>query len=199
MVFGTIPVSGDDDDRLRWNNAVDGRQVHLRQDNRGTTRAVLAFDRTENMTTLSLEEAMGRISGRYAGAGWQTERVLEGFATSSDVYLDYLTHVRMPTWHRGRVVVTGGAAWCVTPLGGGGASLALTAGYVLAAYVAGAREDQLDRALTQFERWTRPLVDTVQKLPLGTHQLAYPQTWAGLKVRGLVMKALTSAPLRGFT
>jgi 2-polyprenyl-6-methoxyphenol hydroxylase-like FAD-dependent oxidoreductase len=43
MVFGTIPRVPTDDDTWRWYNAVRGRQVHLRPDPYGTTRAILAF------------------------------------------------------------------------------------------------------------------------------------------------------------
>jgi 2-polyprenyl-6-methoxyphenol hydroxylase-like FAD-dependent oxidoreductase len=129
--------------------------------------------------------------------------VLDGFATSDDVYLDELTQIRMPRWHRGRVSVIGDAAWCVTPMGGGGASLALTSGYVLAAslsQVRGAGTDgaaldraALDRALDAFDDWMRPLVDDVQGIPKGIVHFAYPQTRLGLALRGVADKVLTSA------
>lgn len=197
MVFGTIPRTATDDDRWRWYSTVGGRQVHLRPDNHGTTRAILSYPRDGDLPALDRDEALARVRARYTGAGWETERVLDGFDASEDVYIDGLTQIRMPTWHRGRVCLVGDAAWCVTPIGGGGASLALTSGYVLAASLAD-RPDT-ETALTAYESWMRPLVDSVQKLPPGVVRLAHPRTRFGLAVRTGVMRALTSSLLAPVT
>lgn len=194
MVFGTIPRTPSDDDRWRWYNAVGGRQVHLRPDPYGTTRAILAYAGGDDLVGRSRSEALATLRARYADAGWQTERVLDGFDGSDDVYLDELTQIRMPRWHRGRVCVIGDAAWCVTPMGGGGASLALTSGYVLAASVTA--DEDLDRALDAFDTWMRPLVDTIQGIPKGIVHFAYPQTRLGLAARGVADKVLLSALFR---
>ncbi|WP_420368424.1 FAD-dependent monooxygenase [Curtobacterium sp. L1-20] len=200
MVFGTIPRTPTDDDRWRWYNAVGGRQVHLRPDPYGTTRAILAYAGDDRLAGLDRPAALARVRARYAGAGWETDRVLDGFDTSDDVYVDELTQVRMSRWYRGRVALVGDAAWCVTPMGGGGASLALTSGYVLAASLAGHETDgRLDRdatgaALAAFDAWMRPLVDQVQQLPKGIVHFAYPQTRLGLAARRVADAVMTSKP-----
>jgi len=195
MVFGTIPRTDGDDDRWRWHNSVGGRQVHLRPDPYGTIRAILAYSPGGDLLGLTRAEMLTAVRERYAGAGWEAPRILEALETSDDVYVDQLQQVRMQTWHRGRVVMAGDAAWCVTPMGGGGASLALTAGYVLAAELAAAPDDQ-PGALIAYERWMRPLVDDVQHLPRGITAFAYPQTRVGLAVRGVADKVLLSRPFR---
>ncbi|WP_305783967.1 FAD-dependent monooxygenase [Symbioplanes lichenis] len=189
MVFGTIPRTPADDDRWRWYNTVGGRQIHLRPDNHGTTRAILSYARSEDLTGLDRPEALARVRERYADAGWEAPRILDAFDTSDDVYIDHLTQIRMSTWHRGRVVLAGDAAWCVTPMGGGGASLALISGYVLAAYLT---TEEPPAALAAYEKWMRPLVDDVQKLPPGLEYFAYPRTRLGLAARGVADKLLTS-------
>jgi 2-polyprenyl-6-methoxyphenol hydroxylase-like FAD-dependent oxidoreductase len=199
MVFGTIPRTPDDDDRWRWYNAVEGRQVHLRPDNHGTTRAVLAYTGSDDLAALGRDEALSRLRARYAGVGWQAPRVLDAFEVSDDVYIDHLTQIRMPTWHHGRVCLIGDAAWCVTPLGGGGASLALTSGYVLAAYLSTAEPDRIEDALGAYEAWMRPVVNDVQTLPPGMRRIAYPRTALGLKLRNVFAKAFTSALLAPLT
>jgi 2-polyprenyl-6-methoxyphenol hydroxylase-like FAD-dependent oxidoreductase len=201
MVFGTIPRTSEDDDRWRWYNTTGGRQVHLRPDNHGTTRAILAYADPAggDLATLGHEQALAQLRERFGDAGWQAPRVLDAFDTSVDVYIDRLTQVRMPTWHRGRVCLVGDAAWCVTPLGGGGASLALTSGYILAAYLSGATAGGIESALADYEQWLRPVVADVQKLPPGLHHFAFPKTGLGLKIRELLMKALTSKPLAPLT
>ncbi|GIF23466.1 FAD-binding monooxygenase [Paractinoplanes tereljensis] len=198
MVFGTIPRTAGDDDRWRWYNAVGGRQIHLRPDNHGTTRAILSYARGDDLTRLDRPEALAKVRERYADAGWEAPRILDAFDTSDDVYIDQLTQIRMTTWHRGRVVLAGDAGWCVTPMGGGGASLALTSGYVLAAYLA-QEPGNLETALTAYEKWMRPLVDDVQHLPRGLEHFAYPQTRFGLALRSQVDRIMTSRLLAPLT
>lgn len=195
MVFGTIPRTPTDDNRWRWYNAIGGRQIHLRPDNYGTIRAILAYSRGEDLKGLDRAGALSVVRARYQNAGWEASRILDAFDTSDDVYIDQLTQVRMNTWHRGRVVMAGDAGWCVTPMGGGGASLALTSGYVLAAYLSTNPHD-LETALTSYEKWLRPLVDDVQSLPRGLQYFAYPQTRLGLAARGVVDKVIASRLFR---
>ncbi len=203
MAFGTIPRTPDDDDRWRWYNAVEGRQVHLRPDPHGTTRAILAYAGDDHLASRDREEALRVLRERYADAGWQAPRVLDGFDDSDDVYIDELTQIRMPGWHRGRVCVIGDAAWCVTPMGGGGASLALTGGYVLAAFLSQIEgrpgRDALDDALEQMDAWMRPLVDRIQGIPRGMLRFAYPRTRFGLAARAVITKVMTAPPLSHVT
>jgi 2-polyprenyl-6-methoxyphenol hydroxylase-like FAD-dependent oxidoreductase len=214
MVFGTIPRVDSDDDRWRWLTTTEGRQAHLRPDNHGTTRAILAFSPSQDVSELDPEARQRLLEERYRGVGWAVPRILRDFATSEDVYADSLTQVHAPTWHRGRVVLLGDAAWCVTPLGGGGATLALTSGYVLATYLSQALDDvtrrtvadegdddramdlDLTPALLQFETWMRPLVEQVQTMPPGMVRIAYPQSRVGLAAARLLNRAMTSRLLR---
>jgi 2-polyprenyl-6-methoxyphenol hydroxylase-like FAD-dependent oxidoreductase len=197
MAYGTIPRTADDDRWWRWFVTTKGRQVTLRPDNVGTTRATLAFtSTTQNLADLDLDQARVALRSVFAGGGWQTRRVVEGFSTSDDVYVDYLTQIIMPAWSKGRVCVTGDAAWCVTPLGGGGASLALTGGYVLAAFLSQHGPAGLDQALTDYEQWMRPLVQDSQQLPPGTPALFYPQSRVGVTVWRTVARLAGLGPFR---
>ncbi|MCS7482925.1 FAD-dependent oxidoreductase [Umezawaea endophytica] len=197
MVFGTVPRTAHDDDRWRWHTTVGGRQVHLRPDNHGTTRAILAYAGGEDLSRLDRADVLARLRERYADVGWETPRILDAFATTDDLYVDQLTQIRMPTWRRGRVCVAGDAAWCVTPMGGGGASLALVSGYVLAACLSDTADT--DAAFAAYEEWMRPLVDDVQNLPRWIVPFAYPRTRLGLSLRRLVDKAITSRLLAPLT
>lgn len=213
MAFGTIPRTASDDDRWRWYTAVGGRQVHLRPDPHGTTRAILAYaaegdqDDLGEVVSRDRSAVVAALTRRYEGVGWETERVLAGFATTDDLYVDRLTQIRMPSWRRGRVALVGDAAWCVTPMGGGGASLALTSGYVLAASLRSQLRDDtadrddtssasVERALAAFDDWMRPLVDDVQGIPSGVVRFAYPRSRVGLAARWVVDAVLLSTPLR---
>jgi 2-polyprenyl-6-methoxyphenol hydroxylase-like FAD-dependent oxidoreductase len=195
MVFGTIPRTDRDDDRWRWHTTVGGRQVHLRPDPYGTIRSILAWSPGDDLLSRDRDEMLAAVRERYADVGWEAPRILAALPTSDDVYVDQLQQIRMQRWHSGRVVLAGDAGWCVTPMGGGGASLALTAGYVLAAELSEHPTDQ-DAALAAYEAWMRPLVDDVQTLPRGFKHFAYPQTRVGLAARRVADAVLLSKPFR---
>ncbi|GMA28882.1 hypothetical protein GCM10025874_21350 [Arenivirga flava] len=195
MVYGTITRTDGDDRWWNWFTTNKQRQVTLRPDNRGTTRATMAYVSAEDrLSDATPEEQIAILRDVFTDAGWQSERVLDGFAASDDIYVDYLTQVKMNTWSRGHVVATGDAAWCVTPLGGGGCSLAITGGYVLAASLS--TEPSTEEALQAYEAWMRPLIDDCQKLPPGGVRLAYPKTTAGVKALRAGMRAASSGPVR---
>ena len=156
------------------------------------------------------QQLRAALREEFAGVGWQVPRILDGLDDSDDLYVDYLRQVVCPTWHRGRVVLLGDAAWCVTPVGGGGTSLAITGAYVLAAALSRTPAGgDLEATLAEFEEWMRPLVEDAQDLPPGVPKVAAPQTrvgaqllkW-GTKVAALpvvqgVASRLTSGPEAG--
>ena len=196
MAVGTIPRTDTDDQTWRWYNAVGGRSVHLRPDNHGTTRAILAYAPGEDLLGVDRPEALARVRSRYADVGWQAQRVLDAFEHADDLYFDQLTQIRVDQWHRGRVVLVGDAAWCVTLMGGGGASLALIGGYALAASLTDDANDDPTSALAAYERWMRPLADRVGRTPKALVRFAYPRTRAGLVARGIADRLVTATILR---
>lgn len=194
--FATIPRSDADDDRWRFLSTEGSRQVSLRPDDEGTTRAMLNFLVDEPVLD-GLDDAELRVAlrERFADAGWEASRILDGFDEATDLYVDWLTQVRCPTWHRGRVCLLGDAAWCVTPIGGGGTSLAITGAYVLAAMLS--QEDgEHTRAFQRFEEWMRPLVTDAQDLPPGTPRLAAPTSWLGVRALRLGLRLAALPPMR---
>ncbi|MEV4465206.1 FAD-dependent oxidoreductase [Micromonospora echinofusca] len=123
----------------------------------------------------------------YGDLGWIIPETLAGMASTDSIYFDTISQVVAPTWSRGRIVLLGDAAWCVT----------LFAGYGSALAVGGAERlgTELDRnpgdiraALTAWETALRPEVEKKQKL--------------GRRVKGVYAPAsplllwLTQLPLR---
>lgn len=200
IAYGTIERTAEDDRWWRWYTATAGRQISLRPDNQGTIRAMLAFkDRENSLAAMPSDEARAQLRNIFAGAGWQDERVIDGFATSKDVYFDYLTQIMMSTWSEGRVCVTGDAAWCVTPIGGGGSSLALIGGYVLAAFLSQSESHDLasiKSCLDKYEQWMRPIIDKAQHLPPGAPDFFYPQTKLGVGTMQTFIRIASFGPFR---
>ncbi|MBA8795728.1 2-polyprenyl-6-methoxyphenol hydroxylase-like FAD-dependent oxidoreductase [Friedmanniella endophytica] len=185
LAYGTIPRTDDDDRWWRWYTAPGSRQATLRPDNRGTVRATLAYlSDSTGLETADHDAVVSSLQQTFADVGWQVPRILDGYADTDDLYVDFLEQIRLPHYARGRVVITGDAAWSVTPLAGGGATLALVGGYVLGAALSrwDGTSAGLDRALSGYEQWMRPFVDQVQKLPPGVPRLAYPHSRLGVSL-----------------
>ena len=68
----------------------------------------------------------------YAGSGWRVPDILQRFQESDDVYFDAVSRVGLDAWSRGRCVLVGDAASCVS-LFGEGSSMAIIGAATLAA------------------------------------------------------------------
>ena len=79
------------------------------------------------------------IAEAFGDTGWRTPQLLEHTRAASDVYLDAITRVTMPSWHTGRVALAGDAASCVSLLGDG-STKAIIGARTLAAEASGPRE-----------------------------------------------------------
>jgi len=130
VACGRIPPSHDDDRWWRWLTAPGGRIVSLRPDDVGTTRATLAFTAPPmGLNGLGVDAQLTVLRERFADVGWQTQRVLDGFAAApEEFYLERAEQVRSPRWSRGRVVLLGDTAWGGPT--GMGTSLALLGAHV---------------------------------------------------------------------
>lgn len=188
--YFTIPRADGDDQLWRWYNAPERRSVTIRPDRQGTTRATLTMVQPPNgEQNWNAEQQKAYLHERFADAGWQTPRVLAGMDVTKDFYFDVLRQVRMPRWSKGRVVLVGDAAWCVTPLGGIGATLAITGAYVLAGEMA--LHDDPATAFAAYERAMRPMVTQGQGIPKFVPRLAHPRTRLGIALVHGVLAILT--------
>ncbi len=139
IAYGTIPRTPDDDDWWNWMTTIDGRMVSTRPDDVGTIRANLSFLAPElAIDKIGHAAQMAVLRARFAGVGWATERILDGFeAAPEEFYMERMDKVALSVYSRGRVIVVGDAAWAAGPTGMG-TTLALVGAYVLAG--------ELDRA-----------------------------------------------------
>ncbi|MGI4895434.1 MAG: FAD-dependent monooxygenase [Janthinobacterium lividum] len=197
--WATIARTAADDDWWRWYSAPGGRTINLRPDAVGTIRASLSHpgQRTRGAADAghrTLDEERALLRARFADAGWEASRVLDGFDAADDLYVQSIGQVRAPRWSQGRVALVGDAAYCASPVSGMGTSLALVGAYVLAGELA-AHVDHRD-AFRGYERIMRPYVDQAQKLPPGVPRIANPRSRAGVGVFRLGLR-VASNPLVG--
>ncbi|WP_437654556.1 FAD-dependent monooxygenase [Sorangium sp. So ce1182] len=191
--YFTIPRGASDTAWARWYNAPGSRSILLRPDNVGTTRASLWFlSPTRGHETLSSAEQKTLLARVYAGAGWETPRVLAALADAEDVYFDAVSQVMAPRWSHGRAALVGDAAYCPSPVSGMGASLSLVGAYVLAGELS--RHANHRDAFAAYEELMRPHVDRAQKLPPGVPWIAHPKSRLGISILHGVLR-LAFSPL----
>jgi 2-polyprenyl-6-methoxyphenol hydroxylase-like FAD-dependent oxidoreductase len=187
IAYLTIPRTARDGRLWEWFNAPGGRMISLRPDAKGTTRAMLShLTEPEGQDRLDRAGQEALLRERFAGAGWETDRILAAMP-DAPMYYESLAQVHAPTWSRGRVVLLGDAAHAPAPMGGLGASLALVDGYVLAGELVRSPQDPA-AAFRRFEELVRPYAEDAQDLPPGTPRVAHPRTELGVRVLRLGQK-----------
>jgi 2-polyprenyl-6-methoxyphenol hydroxylase-like FAD-dependent oxidoreductase len=117
----------------------------------------LSYDRA------GADRQRGIINEAFAGAGWETPRLLELMDKAPDLYFDSVSKIRMDSWSRGRIALLGDAGYCPSSLSGMGTGLAVVGAYVLAGELATAGRDY-SAAFAKYESALRSYVERCQKL-----------------------------------
>lgn len=201
ITYGTLDRLAEDTGWWDWYTAVGGRVASTRPDNVGTTRASMSFE-SEPMgyEALPVQAQLSILRARFRGAGWQTERILDGFAgRPEEFYTQRMEQVVVSTWSKGRVALVGDAAWGSGPTGMG-TTLSLVGAHVLTgelARTASAAGDSPREAFARYEGLLRGYADSAQGLPPGGARLLHPSTRAGVASMRAVHRIASSGPVRG--
>lgn len=204
ITYGTLDRRDDDRDLWDWFTAGRGRVASIRPDNVGTMRASLSFE-SEPMgfESLPVDAQLTILRARFAGGGWQTSRILDGFTARPDeFYVQRMEQVIMSRWSNGRVALIGDAAWGSGPTGMG-TTLALVGAYLLAGELSkelerGATPFDPTRAFRTYEHLMRRYADSAQGLPRGGARLLHPSTEGGVRLFKAAMRVAASKPIRRF-
>lgn len=119
------------------------------------------------------------VAAAYADAGWRVPELLERVAATGELYFDSVSQVRLPSWSRGRVVLVGDAASCVS-LFGDGSSLAMAGAFTLASAMGD---------FARYEAAHRKLVEPKQRNIGRASAMLVPKTHIGLATRNLAARA----------
>ncbi len=155
------------------------------RDDRTLILFVFAADGDSLPATLDEQKAM--LRRRYAAGKWECPAILAELDRATELYVDPVSQIRMTEWSKGRVVLLGDAAFCVSLLAGQGSALAMISAYVLAGELAAAG-GQYRQAFDAYEARLRPFIDTKQR---GAERFAgafAPKTRWGLGFRNQVVK-----------
>lgn len=180
-------------------SAVGGRAVTLGPDPSGVSRASLysIHPLTDSDATLPFREASKGgddalkqyVAKRFAGTGWRTDEVLNGMMDSQDFYASEVVQVKVSSVYKGRFVMVGDAGYAAGPTGGG-TSLAMAGGYLLAGEIVKHKGD-LEAGLAGYAEQMKPLINEMQKIPPFVPGVMAPQTAWGLWIRNAIFTFIT--------
>ena len=151
---------------------------------------LLVFTTGNDILPNTVERQKELIRNRYRDCEWECPRILDVLERAQELYFDRVSQIRMPRWSRGRIVLIGDAAFCVSLLAGQGSALAMTSAYVLAGELVKAAGDH-QKAFGNYEALLRPFIDTKQR---GAERFAgafAPKTLWGLWFRNQVLNAFS--------
>lgn len=179
IAYFAIPKTSADGVFARQYNTIGGIGATLKPGRQDTVHVYMGMQKKpEGENQWGAERQKQFLQERFSDAGWHFPRILDGMSKTDDFYFDVLRQVRMSRWYDDRVVLTGDAAWCATPLSGIGTTLAIVGGYVLAGELS--RTEDLPSALAAYERVMRPFVKEGQGVPKIVPRMLWPHTRAGL-------------------
>ena len=119
---------------------------------------------------------------------------LEALEATDELLFDSVEQVHMDRWHKGRVVLVGDSAWCVTLYAGMGVSAGLAGADLLGAMIG--RFGDVPQALTEWERRLRPYLDYYQRLGVQQTAVFTPNrkqiTMRRVMMRGMAMPVTSS-------
>lgn len=119
--------------------------------------------------------------------GQPLEEALAVLESADEFLFDSVEQVSLDSWHRGRVVLVGDAAWCPTLYSGMGVSAGL-AGAEALGRVLQRHPDDLERALSEWERTLRPYMDYYQGIGVRNRSFFTPADGAERRRRARMMR-----------
>jgi 2-polyprenyl-6-methoxyphenol hydroxylase-like FAD-dependent oxidoreductase len=195
IAFFSIPSRPTDQKFWFWFNAPNGLGIMTRPHRDMSTIGVYLCITmpAREQRDLVVEDAMDKgtdetrrmLHKYFENAGWEAKRVLEGMDHADDFYMSRAAQVKLPKWSNGRALVLGDAAFATF---GVGTSLAIESAYILAGELSKVQSSgEIPQALEKYEEVFRPLYATMDELPPGFPQLAFPKTRWGLRIRDFTL------------
>ena len=138
------------------------------------------------------KQVLHRIYGRD---GWEVPRLLAEMDAAEDFYFDSISQIVMSSWTRGRVTLVGDAGYSPGPAVGGGTSIAVVGGYVLAQELALAGSSW-PSGLRVYEGRMRELVEKARGIGPATMSSLIPRTALQVRLMPELLRLLTRMPPR---
>lgn len=150
---------------------------------------VFADSRMDSPEPRDTAEKKALLHRVFGNAKWESAQLLAAMQGVDDIYFDRVSQIRMAAWSKGRIMLLGDAACCVSFLAGEGAGLAMTEAYVLAGELSRAGRDYA-AAVRGCEERLRPFIESKQKSARSFAAAFVPRTKQGVWFRNQMTKLL---------
>ncbi|HUB79972.1 MAG TPA: FAD-binding domain [Bryobacteraceae bacterium] len=156
------------------------------------TMILLTFaDRDPDVGGPSAQRAL--LRRRFGSSGWECPAILDALDSADgpeDLYFDRVSQIRMKAWSRGRVVLVGDAAYCVSLLAGQGSALGMAGAYILAGELHRAKGNY-SLAFARYGALFGPLIDAKQKASLRFAGTFAPKSRTAMWLRNRIFNLLS--------
>ena len=115
----------------------------------------------------------------FRDAGWQSERLTKGAATTDDFHAWELAQIRLKQLYSGRVALLGDAGYCPTVFTGMGTTASLVGSWVLAGELA-RHGDDISGALRAYDEVMRSPIDDWQQMLATVSNVRVPSSRLGV-------------------
>ncbi|WP_137134186.1 FAD-dependent monooxygenase [Rhizobium sp. FKY42] len=171
------------------------RQAGLYRVGDGTAATLFCWrdQETQRIAAEDRQRYLKDIFGNWPG---MISATLDQEVDWNDCFFDTIAQVEVPNWSRGRVVLLGDAAHCMTFLSGQGTSTAMAGAYILAQELTA---KPLPDALAVYEARLKPLTLTLQaqSQKIGGHYV--PRSRLGIVIQSWLIPILMRPPFTRFT
>ncbi|QKW37313.1 FAD-dependent monooxygenase [Actinomadura sp. NAK00032] len=180
-------------DRYDWGRArvhytEPGRQVVVYPTGRTGELIALFLFRSSHTGNVPRAERPGLLRSTFGGMGWLTPSLLAEAPADEPIFMDTMTQIVMPAWHRGRVALVGDACGCMTMVSAQGVSMAMAGAYVLAEELA--RHGDHVGAFTRYQERVRAEVAHRQRNAQMFIRTLVPGTRPGLVAQSLIQRLI---------
>ncbi|WP_020639394.1 FAD-dependent monooxygenase [Amycolatopsis balhimycina] len=154
----------------------------------GSPQTVLLNYHTDDVDAEFRQPPIERVRAAFGPepTGRTLGEVLDAMEAADGVLFDSVEQVRMDGRHRGRVVLVGDSAWCVTLYAGMGVSMGMS-GADLLGTVLERHPGDVPRALAEWDRALQPHIEAFQRNGIEQRRFFVPGTTVELVLR----KAMT--------
>ncbi|MFE9390117.1 FAD-dependent monooxygenase [Streptomyces sp. NPDC006784] len=162
-----------------------GRQTILYPSDVPGQLIALFLYRTRDRRPPPRAQRRAALRSAFADAGPLTSQLLDA-APEEDLFMDTLTQITMPSWHIGRIALTGDACSAMTLTSAQGASMAMAGGYLLAQALH--QHDDHQAAFRAYQTRLRPAVQERQQRARAFARSLVPASRTGIAAQHLISR-----------